>query len=294
MAAEMDLREVVADYSAIMGFPDVKKLPENLFGRFFERMVQMQVERGMSPVAGTYRNHEVSVTNVVRSSGEDSSTETRYSVKFANQNQILLQLRNRSILSNLRDYYTEHIEVGESEFDGKFSIKGNNENKIKSALGPSVRHKIKTLKNFNLTVDAKKPEEAYCLDYNRSISASKMNPDRFRLIIDTIVDIVEKMESKLTINTELPAFQSQTQFHAIKVDQSDSVNWSETPAPIDLSKEARALVTGKLGIRPVSEETIRKIKKKVEIKRPNFLQFFLQFQISNRIIIPDAQTKNKE
>lgn len=84
--------------------------------------------------------------------------------------------------------------TGDPEFDRKFVVKGDNESEIRVILDPSIRQKIMLIKNFNLEINTNNSNVAYYVDFH-SISATKQEAARLRLILDTLIDIVEKIET---------------------------------------------------------------------------------------------------
>ena len=118
------------------------------------------------------------------------------------------------------------IRINDSEFDKQFSVKGNKENVVRAILDPSIRGKIMMIRDFNVIIGLLKrkdssesgsnsnhvpkslpswvwkmiqphvvfvPDVAQHVDYG-SLSKIKQEPERFRAIIDTMIDIVEKIE----------------------------------------------------------------------------------------------------
>ena len=74
-------------------------------------------------------------------------------MEFENPKTILLGIRKRSFwhIPHLNPLYDgKDIKINDSEFDKKFSVRGNKENEIRVILDPSIRNKIMKIKDLRL------------------------------------------------------------------------------------------------------------------------------------------------
>jgi len=183
----------------------------------YERWKKIATEMGLeesdsySIVEGYYRKHHVKIDEIDIANGDESEDsqvlKTRYIVEFENPKPVLMYLKKhfsfpiRNVLS--KDYHD--IKIGKGEFDEEFVIKGNNESDIKEILDPSIRSKIinarNTLyevyigytKNYLSGREIEAQNTATYID-SRSLYWTKANAERFQMIIDTLINIVEKIE----------------------------------------------------------------------------------------------------
>ena len=178
-----------------MGITETKEpeVPLNVLGRFLKQRYGTKYERGECPVEGYYRNHSISIYEVTHSGGADSSswTETDYDVKFNNPTVVLMQIKKRSILS----LFAQLIHTGDLEFDQEFQTKGNRETEINAILDQSTRSRMMRISKFNVVISEKNPCIAHYSEIG-SILHTKEDPERFRAIVDIMVDIVEKIEER--------------------------------------------------------------------------------------------------
>jgi hypothetical protein len=172
-----------------MGIAEIREPePLNALGRY----IGTKYQRGECPVEGNYRNHSISIYEVIHNKGGDSSwTETVYDVKFNNPKMILMQIKKRSVLS----VFTQSIHTGDFEFDQEFQLKGNRESEIEAILDQPIRNKMMRISKFNIVISEKNPYVAHYSERG-SILHTKEDPERFRAIVETMVNIVEKIEGK--------------------------------------------------------------------------------------------------
>lgn len=133
----------------------------------------------------------------------------------------------RYLIPYIMTIFGRDIRVNDSAFDKQFSVKGNNESEVRTILGSSIRGKIMNIRDFNVIIGFLKRKDSiesgsssnyipkslpswvwkliqpFCVfvtnvaqhvDYG-SFSKTKEEPERFRAIIDTMIDIVEKIET---------------------------------------------------------------------------------------------------
>jgi len=165
-------------------------------------------------VVGDYRNHHIRIHHGTY--GEDN--ETHYYVEFLNPSSIMMHIWRRRVFSDRMDYRAtelglKDISIGDPEFSGEIMVKGNKENDVKAILDLSIRDKINILLPtgvFNNSIievgclyeystqgSSHNVEELGLTHYfdKRTFSETKGDAKRFRLIIDALIDIVEKIET---------------------------------------------------------------------------------------------------
>ena len=99
--------------------------------------------------------------------------------------------RESSILHEMTD-----IQVGDDKFDRSIFLKGNKESDIIAILDQSIREKIMsvTYPRFNLTIAEDNLDRA-SHHVSGGFSHIKKDAQRFRTVIDLMIDIVEKIEA---------------------------------------------------------------------------------------------------
>jgi hypothetical protein len=172
----------------------------------------------VNELVGTYRDHEVRIDEInVTAGGEGSAhLKTRYWVTFENPKMILLYMKKRFITpwnrgSLVSEKYIRDIHVDNPLLKG-LVLKGNNENDTTSILDAEICNKIREIKDtlFELEIGYGKyvvteeyPPNGYeveivpnALRYldSRELTDTKDNAVRFKLILDTLIAIVEKIE----------------------------------------------------------------------------------------------------
>jgi hypothetical protein len=187
-------------------------------------------------IVGDYRNHHIKISEVEyteedhgESSGSTIRSITYYDVEFENLQKIMLSIKNRSFFSFLSR--SKNNKMSDPTFDEKFSVKGNNEEKIRAILDPSIRSKIMEIQDFSIVIGVDKITEYVRFQkptvdsaqlivalrmqlmsqikkglesrYNTNVAEHvdsqsliriKHDVNRFRAIIDIMIDIVEKIE----------------------------------------------------------------------------------------------------
>jgi len=187
----------------------------------YERWKKIAAEMGLeestnfSIVEGKYRNHHVEIDEIDIADhiggGDDDTPElkTRYIVELENNKPVLMYLKKHFSLpirnQKLSKDYVHDIKIDEGDFDGEFVIKGNSESDIREILDPSIRSKIMNTRNSlyeiyigyrkNYRPDAEIESQNIRYVDSRSLYETKGNAERFQLIIDTLIDIVEKIEA---------------------------------------------------------------------------------------------------
>lgn len=168
-----------------------------------------------SQIMGNYRNHRVKIYEA-RLEINEVSKETNYDVEFENPQTNLLGVKRRSFLAwSKRPFFvyskSKDIRMNDQEFDREFSVKGNKESEIRAILDPSIRNKIMKIGDFNLTIGWSEIGSAW-VGFQRvfvtnvvryvtyqSIKSIKQDADRFRKVLDTVIDIIEKIEANTSI-----------------------------------------------------------------------------------------------
>ena len=99
--------------------------------------------------------------------------------------------RERSLLQEMTE-----IRVGDDKFERSILLKGSRESDVTVILDQSVRDKIMsvTFPRFNLTIDEGNLDRA-SHHVVGGFSDIKKDAQRFRTVIDLMIDIVEKIES---------------------------------------------------------------------------------------------------
>lgn len=113
----------------------------------------------------------------------------------------------RSKLARALENIIHDIELGDPKFDKEFLLKGNKESETKTIMDQSIRDKIANIWHF-YEVEIGHPyieplERKEGSSIARSLDAQplatvKLDARRFRLIVDTMIDIVEKIEANTT------------------------------------------------------------------------------------------------
>jgi hypothetical protein len=166
---------------------------------------------------GNYRNHRVTISEYTYRAppGADESVYhlTNYDVEFKNSAGIMMYMTERfplgafqrlvrspSYASWQREHTVLHemtdIRVGDDKFDRNILLKGNREGDVTAILDQSIRDKIisVTFPRFNLTIDEDNLDRA-SHHVVGGFSNIKKEAQRFRTVIDLMIDIVEKIES---------------------------------------------------------------------------------------------------
>lgn len=154
---------------------------------------------------GNYRNHHIEICQLDYATHDNDTDEypeykTRYIVKTENPERIQIYLKNRHYTHKLGKWweedggYIKEIKVNEPEFDYIFQIKvGNEVSDIKQILNPSIRAKIKNLRYtlYELYIGYTLTLNNLCYIDSQPTHETK----EFRFIVDTLIDIVEKIET---------------------------------------------------------------------------------------------------
>ncbi|MCJ7635176.1 DUF3137 domain-containing protein [Candidatus Bathyarchaeota archaeon] len=169
-----------------------------------EPCLQMRIE-------GDYRNRHVTISEYDYSDAENPiMNNIFYDVEFENSKNIIIYIKKRHGVpfgpivrwSRMGDI-VQDIELGDPEFDKEFSLKGNKETEIKMIMDQFIRNKILDIKSFYLAEIghpySESPELKAVSNIARYIDAKplgavKLDVKRFRLTLDTMIDIVEKIE----------------------------------------------------------------------------------------------------
>jgi len=176
-------------------------------------------------IIGNYRNHNVTIDEIdVGTEGEEgwqTVLKTRYRVDFENPRMILLYIKKSFSLRGyfswswappLSKKYIRDIHLDNPQLLEGLVMKGNNENAIKSILDSSICNRIMNIKDtlYEMEIGYGKylrprswrdhpemqmePNEVRYID-SRSLSKTKRNALKFKSIVDTLIDIVEKVET---------------------------------------------------------------------------------------------------
>ncbi len=88
------------------------------------------------------------------STGKTSTTYTRMRAPYVNKDGFRFKIYRKGFLSNIGKLFgLQDIEVGFSEFDGEFIIKGNNTEKLSSLFSnPKLRELIQAQRDISLEV----------------------------------------------------------------------------------------------------------------------------------------------
>lgn len=149
-----------------------------------------------TPFHWTYRGHSVYIYT--------TEFMTHYDVEFENPETILLKLKShRAHISHLFVKNFQRMSLGDSAFDKAFTLSGNKESHIKAIFDPHIRSRLIDLKDtfFELTnmrwhrrAMSRNPKVISYTDYRR-LEENLTDARKFRLIVDTVMDIVEKIEA---------------------------------------------------------------------------------------------------
>jgi hypothetical protein len=176
-------------------------------------------------IEGDYRNHRVSVYEIKYPIHGESDVgydhRTYFDVQLKNPKKIMIYIAvpnpdywliitvpNVDYWWDSSKHKTIGLRVGDPIFDDQFRVLGDREYHIPTILDPSIRNRIMNIRNppFNLVIDSGEgrpkvfnneddcPYRA-CYQVPREISEIKKDTRRFRLVIDTMIDIVEKIET---------------------------------------------------------------------------------------------------
>jgi len=130
-------------------------------------------------------------------SPDDFHEATSYDIELENPEKIRIRLRRYRFYSDfvLWEKDLHRIDMGDPEFDQEFALKGNKENIIRSIFDPYIRKKLMDLKNtfYELEISITTPEVIHYID-DRRLEENILNVERFSSIVNTSIDIVEKIE----------------------------------------------------------------------------------------------------
>jgi len=182
----------------------------------------LSVNTGISyeMIIGKYRNQNVAIDEIDLGGGDDPHIlKTRYEVYFENPPMILLYIRRHFPYSprySSFETYGKHvrdIHLDNPQLLQGLVIKGNNENAIKSILDSSICNRIMNIKDSLYEMEVGhghwkpvygthkwgrieieiEPKARY-ID-SQSLQKTKGNAPKFKSILDTLIDIVEKIET---------------------------------------------------------------------------------------------------
>lgn len=113
-----------------------------------------------------FENWIITLDTFTRSTGKTSTTYTRMTAPYKSPDGLIFQIYRKNIFSKFGKVLgMQDIEIGDSDFDDEFVVKGNDEKKIIELLSSKkIRELISSLDNFLLkTVD----RNGWFNDYNR-------------------------------------------------------------------------------------------------------------------------------
>ncbi|MDY6865197.1 MAG: DUF3137 domain-containing protein [Halobacteriota archaeon] len=107
-------------------------------------------------VEGSYRGHNVILDTYTVSTGQVTVVYTRLKVDLKNNKRVSLRVYHEGFFSKIgKRLGMQDIETKNSEFDGMYVVKGNDEIEVLSILDSSVQSKILSLREpgkFNMTL----------------------------------------------------------------------------------------------------------------------------------------------
>jgi len=152
-----------------------------------------------TPFKGNYRGHSVQIC--------PEWDKTRYEVEFVNPEIILVHLERKK--THILPSFFHRMSMDDPEFDQEFRLSGNKEANIKAAFNPNIRNRLMVLKDtfYELTnmhdryaiwgryqLRYKRNPKLISYTDDRRIEDNTSDPKKLKLIIDVIIDIVEKIE----------------------------------------------------------------------------------------------------
>lgn len=180
--------------------------------REWERVTEgMGLSENGDIVTGKYRSHKILVDEINLGDEESSNIKTRYRVSLDNPRQILLYIKKSFPFSFaqapagsgklLRD-----INVDDPSF-AQFVVKGNREEEVKTILDDSARdmiirsgsdlHQIE-VGHVYYEFGQSEPDAEFNIDCfvdSKPLRDTKADAAKFSMILDTLLDIVEKVEA---------------------------------------------------------------------------------------------------
>jgi hypothetical protein len=182
-----------------------------------------------SNVVGEYRNHRIEVTyhsgRVFLEDSESSNTFfTIFRVGF--ENSFDVDLRLGPVASRQR-IYPERIRIDSPGFEDEY-VAGNKEDYIQSIFDSDICTQILKLRGrvplFSMWTTKDGKGWQLSTETYSHIQEVKNDPDRFRLIIDVLVDLAEKIEKNPPLAIPLARALIQEQKEAKKDSQDEPVN----------------------------------------------------------------------
>lgn len=147
-----------------------------------------------------YKNWKITFDNFTVWSGKYSSETTRIFAPIKLSDKFRFEIYREGFIRKIENLFgTQDIEIGYPEFDNAFTIKSNNEFKIKALLrNKDIQKLIKSLKKVNLQISDRKgiweeklPENEYELSYFadgviHNLDTLKSLLQLFKLILDEL------------------------------------------------------------------------------------------------------------
>lgn len=162
-------------------------------------------------IIGNYRNHNVTIDEIDLGDKDSPILKTRYRIALENPQKILLYIEKRftsgSTGASLPNKYIQDIHFDDSQFRQGLVIKGNKEKYIQSILDSSIQKEIMNIKStlheleigygkpLGTSVEIEIEPNAFRYVDSQSLTCIKGNAVKFQLILDTLIDIVEKIEA---------------------------------------------------------------------------------------------------
>lgn len=184
-------------------------------------LFEIGLSRTSQGLVGRYREHDVRIEEHWLS---PESGQTSYLVVFSNPRGIVLHIKKRRTFPIGGSYLENRLGLREikvdEKFDREFIVKGNYENEIKAILDPYLLSRIACLREF---LDENRhqemapaieigypedPKQAYMLNGSLLPYVDDLNLAQYkdpfpivfdafrsRLILDALIDIIQKLES---------------------------------------------------------------------------------------------------
>ena len=182
-----------------------------------------------SNVVGEYRNHRIEVTYHSGTVFYDDSESARASFtifRVGFENPFDVDLRLGPVASRQR-IYPERIRIGSPGFEDEY-VAGNKEDYIQSIFDSDICTQILKLRGrvplFSMWTTKDGKGWQLSTETYSHIQEVKNDPDRFRLIIDVLVNLAEKIEKNPPLAIPLARALIQEQKEAKKDSQDEPVN----------------------------------------------------------------------
>ncbi len=161
---------------------------------------------GKDVLAYKHKDWEILLDTYTQSTGKTSTIHTRLRVPFINKNNLRFSIYKENFFSSISKFFgMQDIQIGDFNFDEKFIIKGNHENKIKYLLNNIELKKIFHKQTSSLHIEIKDDEGWFAQKYPKGVDVLCFNCigiikdkntllnlfELFAAILDRLVEINE-------------------------------------------------------------------------------------------------------